>query len=359
MRKNKVHHNGSAEQARDTIKDFQDGKDDAAAAVIQKSWRRHTERKMKNELTSRGVPEKKEDKKRPPLIFPKTFSILSFDGGGSMGIMELLILKDVMNLATILVEEPSPSDSESSRWRSDFKFEEAATREQLREELDRMDGDAEVEPIHPGEVFDMIVGGGAGALMSFALVGGNRKAGRRAPMALADVIKAFEAAMPSALSPPTGLGSGILNGWSRRYGFLWRPYSLSGWESQLGDIFGGATLGDFNHLKCVAGAAALRCCEEGDSAEGGGPELFDTRSVADDHAVAAVLKAAADTPIYFETPTTIAGKRYVDVGASGHSPLGLALPRMRRLRAGDRASSVLCLSAPSRAADGNQGRDTH
>ena len=55
---NKVQHNGSADQASDhTIKDFQDGKDDAAAAVIQKSWRTHTERKMKNELTSRGVPQ--------------------------------------------------------------------------------------------------------------------------------------------------------------------------------------------------------------------------------------------------------------------------------------------------------------
>ena len=73
---NKVHHNGSADQASDyTIKDFQDGKDDAAAAVIQKSWRRHTERKMKNELTSKGVPEKKEDKKRQGALISKNLAI--------------------------------------------------------------------------------------------------------------------------------------------------------------------------------------------------------------------------------------------------------------------------------------------
>ena len=78
---------------------------------------------------------------------------------------------------------------------------------------------------------------------------------------------------------------------------------------------------------------ALRC--NGSSEEG--PELFDTRAVTD-HAVAEVLKAAADTPIYYETPTTIAGKHYVDVSVGCHSPLGLALPRMRHLRAGDRAN---------------------
>ena len=105
-------------------------------------------------------------------------------------------------------------------------------------------------------------------------------------------------------------------------------------------------LSNFNHLNCVAGAAMLR-------SDNGGLELFDSRSGAN-IAVTDVLTAAADTPIYFETPTSIAGKDYVDVSASGHSPLGLALPRMRRLRAGDRAGSVLSLSAPSSADTGNQ-----
>ena len=73
-------------------------------------------------------------------------------------------------------------------------------------------------------------------------------------MSLDDVVKIFEVAMPLAFSPPTTLGSGVLNGWSRKYGFLWKPYSLSGLESQLGKIFGNATLRDFNHLKCAAGA---------------------------------------------------------------------------------------------------------
>ena len=77
--------------------------------------------------------------------------------------------KDVMNLAAIMVKMAG-QESESSKWWSDFKFVEVETREQLREELDRF----EDEPIHPHEVFDMIVGGGTGALISFALVGGNR-----------------------------------------------------------------------------------------------------------------------------------------------------------------------------------------
>ena len=89
-----------------------------------------------------------------------------------MGIMQLLILKDVMNLATIMVEKPL--EAEASKWWTDFKFKDADTRKQLREELDRIADDPEVEPIHPTEVFDMIVGGGMGALLAFALVGGNR-----------------------------------------------------------------------------------------------------------------------------------------------------------------------------------------
>ena len=63
-------------------------------------------------------------------------------------------------------------------------------------------------------------------------------------MALDDVIKMFEAATRSALSPPTGLGSGVLNGWSRKYGFLWRPYAISGLEDQFRKVFGDSMLRD-------------------------------------------------------------------------------------------------------------------
>ena len=90
MRKNKVH-NVSAQEVKHTANALLDSAHDAAA-VIQKSWRRHKARK--NGAVSEGTPEvENKSEEQPPLNFPKSFHILSFDGGGAKGLMELLILK--------------------------------------------------------------------------------------------------------------------------------------------------------------------------------------------------------------------------------------------------------------------------
>ena len=34
------------------------------------------------------------------------FDILSFDGGGSKGVMEMVLLQDVMNMVTLLTQNP-------------------------------------------------------------------------------------------------------------------------------------------------------------------------------------------------------------------------------------------------------------
>ena len=36
----------------------------------------------------------------------KEVNVLSFDGGGSRGVMEMIILEDIMNSATLLTTEP-------------------------------------------------------------------------------------------------------------------------------------------------------------------------------------------------------------------------------------------------------------
>ena len=36
----------------------------------------------------------------------KDINVLSFDGGGSKGVMEAIILEDIMNTTTLLVKEP-------------------------------------------------------------------------------------------------------------------------------------------------------------------------------------------------------------------------------------------------------------
>ena len=70
-------------------------------------------------------------------------NVLSFDGGGSRGVMEIFILKDVMNMATIL-------KNELDRFIFPHNKEDCV---KLREILRNVK-----KPIHPTEVFEFIVG---------------------------------------------------------------------------------------------------------------------------------------------------------------------------------------------------------
>ena len=101
----------------------------------------------------------------------RTFDILSFDGGGAKGIMEVVILKDLMNTVTLLKQDPSLL----LQYLQDGKelFENSDDRMNFAQLLESVS-----HPIHPTEVFDMIVGTSTGALISFALVGGNVKNGK-------------------------------------------------------------------------------------------------------------------------------------------------------------------------------------
>ena len=103
----------------------------------------------------------------------KTFDILSFDGGGSKGAMEVVILKDVMNTVTLLKHDPSLIFPYSHIQDGKELFENGDDRRNFAQLLESVS-----HPIHPTEVFDMIVGTSTGALISFALVGGNVKNGK-------------------------------------------------------------------------------------------------------------------------------------------------------------------------------------
>ena len=86
------------------------------------------------------------------------YNILSLDGGGSRGVMEAVILKDVMAALT-LVKRGELADMVN------FDTEEA--RKRMREKLDGVEA-----PIHPGDVFKMVAGTSTGALMAFGLIHG-------------------------------------------------------------------------------------------------------------------------------------------------------------------------------------------
>lgn len=40
------------------------------------------------------------------MNFREEVNVLSFDGGGTLGVMEMVILQDIMNTATLLKEDP-------------------------------------------------------------------------------------------------------------------------------------------------------------------------------------------------------------------------------------------------------------
>ena len=69
-------------------------------------------------------------------------NVLSFDGGGSRGIMEVMILDDFMRLVTMMKNNPDPGLCNELKDKTKFKA--------ILTEIQ--------DPIHPTEIFDCIVG---------------------------------------------------------------------------------------------------------------------------------------------------------------------------------------------------------
>ena len=100
----------------------------------------------------------------------KGFDVLSFDGGGTKGVMEAVIVKDIMNMATLLIRNPEKIKDLCIKI---LEIQDPAE--------DVLKGIAELlkgveSPVHPIEVFDMIVGTSTGKRLKlsacvFALTG--------------------------------------------------------------------------------------------------------------------------------------------------------------------------------------------
>jgi hypothetical protein len=205
--------------------------------------------------------------------------------------------------------------------------------------------DSVTHPIHPTEVFDMIVGTSTGGLISFGLVGGNfdPSTGERQPMSISQVIDMYKIATPRIFEQPS-CNQRFFNWIGKKLtGMPIIPYGQEGLDSLLKEYFGNATLKDF-HCKCIAGAVTRRF-DAFDKNWHDTLQLFDTKSPVSYSAVS-VMKASADAPVYFTTPTMIGDHRYVDGGVGGNCPLVQAIPRMRKLTRGGILNSVLSIAPP-------------
>ena len=95
----------------------------------------------------------------------KGFDVLSFDGGGTKGVMEAVIVKDIMNMATLLIQNPEKIKDLCIKILEKNPDEDELT-DDLRKIAKLLEG---VEsPVHPIEVFDMIVGTSTGKRLKFS-----------------------------------------------------------------------------------------------------------------------------------------------------------------------------------------------
>ena len=92
----------------------------------------------------------------------KGFDVLSFDGGGTKGVMEAVIMKDIMNMATLLIRNPKLIVEDCLElFNKNASNDDVTTHKpnlvSLKKKLDDVK-----DPVHPVDVFDMIVGTSTG-----------------------------------------------------------------------------------------------------------------------------------------------------------------------------------------------------
>ena len=89
----------------------------------------------------------------------KKCNVLSFDGGGSRGLMEAMIIDDIMKMATLMKNCPEDVERIVSQ---DLSLSQDETLRQLKKCLvDHFDTDETTdgnEALHPTDVFDYIAG---------------------------------------------------------------------------------------------------------------------------------------------------------------------------------------------------------
>ena len=177
----------------------------------------------------------------------------------------------------------------------------------------------------------------SGSLISFGLVGGNRKNYKETKegvpmMTIEEIIDFFGEASKHIFHDSNCCKQGC----NLMFGCLpipCFPFPQDGLGERIDSKFGkDADLKDFHHVSCVAGAVALQYdIKEGDQKL----KIFDTRSSIS-YSVKQVLKASSCAPVYFVTPPAVKDGdgyeiQFVDGGVGGNCPVVQAIPRMTEL----------------------------
>ncbi|XP_046840404.1 uncharacterized protein LOC124434566 [Xenia sp. Carnegie-2017] len=270
----------------------------------------------------------------------KKINILSFDGGGSRGVMELKILDDVLRLTTIVLKNPGTVDylTNEDKNESNVNFlEDESVRKRVIKDME-----AVKDPIHPTDVYDMIVGTSTGSLIAFGLVGGNKvgdKDHERKRMTVEECTQMYKTKARE-----------IFPWRAKFFGIPTSPYRLANVEEALKDQFGDCCLYDIggkDSSKTVAGAVAKELGKNQNLV------MFDTFSKDNRYYKAyKVLLASSSAPIFFDKPTEIGSHKYVDGGIGGNCPLAQAIPRAKEIfgENGEHVeiTSVLSIAPPSK-----------
>ena len=162
----------------------------------------------------------------------------------------------------------------------------------------------------------IVSGTSTGSLISFGLVGGNiNSKGKRVPMTVREVAKMYEDTIPKIFqkAEAKSIGDTVLKTLGSLGGVPLHPYTQSVLKAEVRRRFNGTLTKDVSHGGCLA-AAVARQFNEG--SEPDILDIFDTESEPE-QLVEEVLLGSSAAPIYFEVPTTIGIRNYIDGGVAG------------------------------------------
>ncbi len=267
----------------------------------------------------------------------KKLNILSFDGGGSRGLMEAHMIHDIMNLATQMRDIPHKI---KSILEVDLDLQMATTLQSLKELTDSVQ-----DPVHPTEAFNYIMGTSTGALIAYGLVGGGQdKDGKRIPMPTKDIIKSYVDLTPRIFTRAKSDIASLVLHCGLKSVLPMVPYTQDVLERELLNIYGNTRTNEIGNINtCIAGAVVRRFNQDPSNPDM--LQIFDINSKPPQY-VRELLKATSCAPVYFKFPTRMGLYDFIDGGITGNNSVGEGIPRLYEIWPGARLVTVLNLAPP-------------